>query len=252
VQVFDARPPFAILKTLTPGPITNNVNIVRNAKGQFAYVTVGGLNAVQVYRTSDFSLVATIPVGKLPHGIWPSGDGTRVYVGLENADEITAIDTLTNRVIATSPIGQADQAVVYVPGAVPSGTGTQGLQPLGIAGNATHFTLASRASGSSVSGNAPTSLSLFDQGILQVLEASVTGLAPNQPYVLALSRQPDGVGTLEPLAAFMTNAAGSQIVNATGPIRQVVRGDAQYPRRYFVIAPGTMSTFGSPVQVQGP
>ncbi len=252
VQVFDARPPFAILKTLTPGPITNHVNIVRNANGQFAYVTVGGLNQVQVYRTSDFSLVATIPVGKLPHGIWPSGDGARVYVGLENADEITAIDTLTNRVIATTPIGQAAQAVVYVPGAVPSGTGTEGLQPLGVAGSATHFALASRASGNPASGNAPTSVSLFDQGIVQILQASVTGLAPQQPYVLALSPQPDGGGTLEPLAAFMTNAAGSQIVNANGPIRQVVRGEAQYPRRYFVIAPGTMDRFGSPVQVQAP
>ena len=119
VQVFDAQPPFALLKTLDTGPITNHVNIVRNANGMFAYVTVGGLNEVQVYRTNDFSKVATIPVGKLPHGIWPSGDGTRVYVGLENEDRIAAIDTLTNKVIATSPIGQAAQAVVYVPNAIP-------------------------------------------------------------------------------------------------------------------------------------
>jgi YVTN family beta-propeller protein len=98
--------------------------------GQFADVTVGGLNQVKVFRTADFSLVATIPVGKLPHGVWPSGDGTRVYVGLENNDLLTAIDTLTNRVIATVPIGQAAQAVAYVPGAVPQGDGTQGLQPL--------------------------------------------------------------------------------------------------------------------------
>src|SRR5262249_32267788 len=81
----------------------------------FAYVTVGGVNEVQVYRTDNFSKVATIPVGKLPHGIWPSGDGTRVYVGLENEDQIAAIDTLANKVIATSPIGQAPQAVGYVP-----------------------------------------------------------------------------------------------------------------------------------------
>ena len=101
-QVFDGRPPFALLKTLDTGPITNHVNIVRNANGMFAYVTVGGLNEVQVYRTDNFSKVATIPVGRLPHGIWPSGDGTRVYVGLENEDGITAIDTLTNKVIATS------------------------------------------------------------------------------------------------------------------------------------------------------
>jgi YVTN family beta-propeller protein len=118
-QVFDARPPFSLLKTLDTGPITNHVNIVRNANGMFAYVTVGGLNEVQVYRTDDFSKVATIPMGKLPHGIWPSGDGTRVYVGLENEDRIAAIDTLTNKVIATSPIGQAPQAIVYVPSAIP-------------------------------------------------------------------------------------------------------------------------------------
>ena len=118
-QVFDAQPPFALLKTLDTGPITNHVNIVRNANGMFAYVTIGGLNEIQVFRTDDFSKVATIPVGKLPHGIWPSGDGTRVYVGLENEDRIAAIDTLTNKVIATSPIGQAPQAVVYVPDAIP-------------------------------------------------------------------------------------------------------------------------------------
>src|SRR3974390_2535077 len=82
-QVFDAQPPFALLKTLDTGPITNHVNIVRNANGMFAYVTIGGLNEVKVFRTDNFALVATIPTGKLPHGIWPSGDGTRGYAGLE-------------------------------------------------------------------------------------------------------------------------------------------------------------------------
>jgi YVTN family beta-propeller protein len=37
----------------------------------------------------------------------------------KNEDRIAAIDTLTNKVIATSPIGQAPQAVVYVPNAIP-------------------------------------------------------------------------------------------------------------------------------------
>src|SRR5262249_52471655 len=118
--VMDAQPPFALLKTLDTGPITNHVNIVRNANGMFAHVTLGGINEVQVYRTNDFSKVGTIPVGKLPHGNWPSGDGTRVYVGLENEGRIAAIDTLTNKAIATSPIGQAAQAVVYVPNAIPA------------------------------------------------------------------------------------------------------------------------------------
>ena len=38
-------------------------------------------------------------------------------------------------------------------------------------------------------GKAPTSVSLFDQGLIQVLQASVTGLEPKQKYVLALAEQ---------------------------------------------------------------
>src|SRR5437660_8896513 len=187
-MVFDARPPFSVLKSIDTGPITNHVNFVHNANGTFAYVTVGGLNEVKVFRTDDFSLAATIPVGKLPHGVWPSGAGTRVYVGLENADGMAAIDTGTNKLIATSPIGQAPQAITYVPNAVPEGDGTQGLQPLDVAGRATHLVLTSVVSGRAQANaeNAPTSVALFDQGLIQVLQASVTGLKPKQPYVLAL------------------------------------------------------------------
>jgi YVTN family beta-propeller protein len=245
-----------LLTTIDTGPITNHVNIVRNADGQFAYVTVGGLNEVKVFRTADFSPIATIPVGKLPHGIWPSGDGSRVYVGLENDDKLTAIDTLTNTVVATVPIGQAAQAVVYVPAAVPEGAGTEGLQPLDVAGQAAHFTMAPAGAPAgretAADANAPTSVTLFDQGLIEVLEAAVTGLEPMQPYVLALSERADGGGDLEPLEAFMTNPAGAAIVNTVGPIRQIIQGEADVGRRYLVIAPGSATAPGEPVQIQVP
>jgi YVTN family beta-propeller protein len=257
-MVFDANPPFAVLKSIDTGPITNHVNIVHNANGTFAYVTVGGLNEVKVFRTDDFSQVATIPVGKLPHGVWPSGDGSRVYVGLENADGIAAIDTATNKLIATSPIGQAPQAITYVPNAVPEGDGAQGLQQLDLAGQATHLVLAAvegrktvgRVGDAEGEDKAPTSVSLFDQGLIQVLQASVTGLESKQSYVLALSRERNGEGPLEPLAAFMTNPAGSAIVNATGAIRQVVHGEDKIERRYLVIAEGRADKPGPVVQAQ--
>ena len=217
VQVFDAQPPFTLLKTIDTGPITNHVNIVRNANGMFAYVTIGGINEVQVYRTNDFSKVATIPVGKLPHGIWPSGDGSRVYVGLENEDRVAAIDTLTNKVIATSPIGQAPQALVYVPDvgpvmsvngnaamttmpAVPDRAGTENLQPLGVAGMSMQLWLAPPGQKAD---KALTSVSLSEQGLVQVLEAAVTGLEPGKPYVLALANEASGGGALQPLQGFM-------------------------------------------------
>ena len=248
--VFAARPPFSVSKILDTGPITNHVNFAHNAHGTFAYVTVGGLGEVQVFRTDDFARVATIPTGRLPHGVWPSGDGTRVYVGLENDDRLAVIDTLTNAVTATIPIGQAPQAVVYVPGAVTDGDGRQGLQPLGVAGQAVHFLLAPPASADRAAGTAPTSVTLFDQGLLQVLQASVTGLEPGRLYVLALSEQSDGSGALTPLAGFTTNPAGSAIVNALGPIRQIVQGNVDARRRYLVIAPGTADQHGAPVQIQ--
>jgi YVTN family beta-propeller protein len=250
-MVFDAQQPFSVLKSIDTGPITNHVNIVHNANGTFAYITVGGLNEVKVFRTSDFAQVATIPVGNLPHGIWPSGDGTRVYVGLENDDQLVAIDTLSNRVIGATPIGQAPQAVVYVPGAVPQGSGTANLQPLGIAGQATHLALTSTSA--RTQSKPDTSVTLFDQGLVQVLEAAVTGLAPKQTYVLALAMRPDGTGTTEPLARFTTNPAGSAVVNAIGPIRQVVRMQQGAPRRYLVIlGVGSDAAAAAPVQVQVP
>lgn len=251
VMVFDAHPPFPILKTLDTGPITNHVNFAHTVNGTFAYVTVGGLNEVQVFRTDDFSKVATISVGDLPHGIWPSGDGIRVYVGLENGDHLTAIDTLTNTVIATIPIGQAPQAVNYVPNAVSEGDGLQGLQPLGVAGEVAHLSLVPAGHGKAMNGKTPpTSVSLFDQGLLQVLQTSVTGLEPKTSYVLALAQKPDGSGALEPLSAFITNPAGSAIINTVGPIRQVIRGEDKVQRRYLVIVAGTSDHPGTPVQVQ--
>jgi YVTN family beta-propeller protein len=264
-QVFDAQPPFTLLKTLDTGPITNHVNIVRNSNGMFAYVTIGGLNEIKVFRTDNFEQIATIPVGKLPHGIWPSGDGTRVYVGLENEDKVAAIDTLTNQIVATSPIGQAPQALVYVPDAVPAvsgalnaamtrmmvapeGLGTNNLQPLGIAGQSAELWLV--PPGAKAEAKAPTSVSLSDQGLVQVLEAAVTGLEPGKPYLLALASEPSGAGVVEPLQGFMTNPAGAAVVNAIGPIRQLVGGEDKAPRRYLVILPGTPDAHGASVQIQ--
>ena len=248
-QVFGARPPFALIKTIDTGPITNHVNFARTAKGTFAYVTVGGRNEVRVFRTDDFSEVATIPVGKLPHGVWPSGDGTRVYIGLENDDALAAIDTATNTVVATIPVGQAPQAIAYVPNAA-GPDDRQNLQALGTAGQVAHLSLAPKSAPGSA--KPATSVSLFDQGLSQVLQASVTGLEPRQRYVLALADQANGDGSVQPLAAFMTNPAGSAIVNAAGPIRQIVQGFAGSERRYLVIAPGDASKFGEAVQVQTP
>jgi YVTN family beta-propeller protein len=254
-MVFAAKPPFQVLRVIDTGPITNHVNFVRTPRGQFAYVTIGALNQVKAFRTDDFAQVATIPVGDLPHGIWPSGDGTRVYVGIENGDAVTAIDTATNRVIATIPNGQAAQALVYVPQAAPTATaGSESLQPLGLAGSAVHLALQAPGREQAPGSETATTVSLFDQGLTQVLQAAVVGLEPTKPYLLALTSRPDGTGEIEPLAQFMTNPAGAAIVNAVGPIRQIVdpATQARDERRYLAVMTVENGKPARPVQLQRP
>jgi len=132
-QVVSAKPPFQTMATLETGPITNHVTFVDNAKGHFAYITVGGKDEVLVYtRDAGASpqLVATIKTGDLPHGVWGSGDGSRVYIGLENGDAVQVIDTASNQIVASIPVGQLPQALVYVPNATTDDNGTANLKPL--------------------------------------------------------------------------------------------------------------------------
>src|SRR6266436_3779232 len=180
VQIYSAKPPFAQKAVLDTGPITNHVNFADNHNGKFAYVTIGGANQVKAFRRGTTpELVATIPVGELPHGIWPSGDGSRVYVALENGEHCVAIDTMTNKVIANIPIGQTTQALVYVPNAVPSGAGTENLVPLGEAANTARLQL--QAAGTALP-NAQGSAAVNSLGLLDLVQITGAGLSPKSQY----------------------------------------------------------------------
>jgi hypothetical protein len=97
---------------------------------------------------------------------------------------------------------------------------------------------------------AASSITLFDQGIIQVVQSAVTGLQPKKPYMLVLTANADGSGAVEPLANFMSNPAGAAIVNASGPIRQIVQGSTATPRRFLAVAEVVNGAPGRIVQVQ--
>src|SRR5262249_14725398 len=120
-------------------------------------------------------------------------------------------------------------------------------QPLGTAAMAAHLALSAPGAAEPA-----TSVALFDQGLTQVMQAAVSGLAPKTAYVLALADNAAGKPPLEQLAAFSTNPAGAAVVNAVGPIGQLVAPDAPSPRRYLVIAPVKDGQRGEPVQLQRP
>jgi hypothetical protein len=97
-------------------------------------------------------------------------------------------------------------------------------------------------------------VSLFDQGLTQVPQAAVAGLDPAKPYALALTSNADGTGEIEPVAQFMTNPAGVAVVNAVGPIRQIVDPAAQTgdKRRFLAIMTLENGKPSRPVQLQKP
>src|SRR5262250_3445937 len=241
VQVFKAKQPFEQIALLDTGPITNHVNFANNRNGKFAYLTIGGTNEVKAYRRgAKPELVATIPVGDLPHGIWPSGDGSRVYVALENGQHAVAIDTLSNKVIANIPIGQTTQALVYVPSAVPKGDGTSNLTPLGVASEALHLELLAPSGPGS---NARATVAVNSLGVIDLLQIAVAGLEPGQEYQLFLVdslTKPDA--TRVGLTKFKTWPNGAAIAQAIGPLRTVVAApngavSQQTEQRYLVVIP---------------
>ncbi len=249
-QVFSAKPPFNQIALLETGPITNHVNLVDNKRGKFAYVTVGGLNQVKVYtRGESPQLVATIPVGPLPHGIWPSGDGSRVYVALENGGATQAIDTLTNKVIATIPIGQTSQALVYVPDAAPS-EGAENLEPLGEVRETNRIRMI--APHDSPLPRARATVGVDSQGILDLLEIAASGLQPKTDYILYLVDSPRAPFREKvKLAMLTTMMDGAAIAQAIGPLKHVVTsdddGEQDHPKRYLLVTPLGSNT---PVLVQ--
>ena len=224
-QIVNATPPFSVLATLETGPITNHVTFINNAAGHFAYISVGGKDEVLVY-TRDVGaatkLVTTIKTGDLPHGIWGSGDGSRVYVGLENGDGVQAIDTASNKIIATIPVGQLPQALVYVPGSVADDKGTTNLKPLGDANAALHVHLTPPASANS---SAQASVVINSLGLIDNLQIAATGLEPGKKYRLA---SVSAAGS-QALATFTAGIGGAAIAQTFGPLKTIVKSSTKAP-----------------------
>ena len=68
--------------------------------------------------------------------------------------------------------------------------------------------------------------------------------------MLVLTGNAGGSGAVEPLGDFRSNPAGAAIVNASGPIRQIVQGSAAAPRRFLAVAEVVNGAPGRIVQVQ--
>jgi len=211
---------------------------IAGAAGQLKYFSFAGI----VPRPArplpeDLSIAGQAPFGAAAPN-FPVSSHDRVYKGDQFSNTISMVDPSDNKTLG----------VIQLDGPSPAN-----FSPLykgqvlvhGMAWDSRRL-----AATAADSGAAPTPVTLFNQGLVQVLEAAVAGLTPKQPYVLALSAKPDGSGPLQPLTAFMTNPAGAAIVNAIGPIRQIVQTSEPTTKQYLVILPDTPDKLGAPAQLQ--
>ncbi|MFD9903549.1 beta-propeller fold lactonase family protein [Streptomyces sp. NPDC059063] len=201
----------AVLKT---GPDSNHPNFARTKNGSFAYLTVGGLDQTLVYRRTPGrtpKLVTRIHHTKhAPHGMSPSGDGTRMYVGMEKSDAVDVIDTATNKVTDTIDVGQEPQALVYVPDAAPAGSAANlGRQGLGDAPRNVPTTLPDGTAGEPMRpDNKGRRLEATVRRVsgLGMIQLQARDLQPTSTY-RAYAVQKDGSRT--PLLSFTTDSSGN-------------------------------------------
>ncbi|KQR75885.1 YncE family protein [Rhizobium sp. Leaf341] len=206
----DART-LEVKEVIDSGPISNHLGFGTVDGETLVYVTIGGENVVKVYKPGETTqLVATIPVGALPHGIWGSEDGSRIFVGLENGDKADVIDTAEQKVVAEIPIGQAPQALVFVPGAVPEGAGTENLMPL--KAGPENLTLSLKAPEGADGSGMVVSRNL---GLVDAIDVSVAKLKPMTEYGMFFE------GEDEPVVVLKTNDKGAGMASSIGPVRTI-------------------------------
>jgi len=110
----------------TISPMWDITAMALNADGSRLYVSIAS-NSVVVISTADKTIMTSIPAGTDPYlclDINPVGD--LLYVANANSNTVTAIDTRTNTVAATIPVGEycmpiaisPDRKYVYAPGRI--------------------------------------------------------------------------------------------------------------------------------------
>jgi YVTN family beta-propeller protein len=205
------------------GFITNHLAFAKVGGEVRAYVTVGGENLVKVYSTGKQArLLATIPTGALPHGIWTADDSSRLYVGLENGDGVQVIDPVSNAVVATMAGGQAPQALVYLSKVALAADDRANLVPR-VNEDAQNIAL------TAVQGDGKGFVVVRSVGVVDAMEVFLYKLKPDTVYNVTVSNQST------PVASFRTNQAGMANGTMIGPQRVAAPDGAKAERSRLAV-----------------
>lgn len=215
-----------IIKNLPTGGITNHVTFTTLNGRLLMPVTVGGENCVKVFDVADdYKLIATVPVGALPHGEWASPDGKRLYVGLEFADQVQPINLETMTTLPAIQIGQSPQALLYAPDAVTTGTGMMNLRPLQDTAATQVIVMQNLTEDNSA---ASGQLVVRPAGLTDLVEQLFLRLKPNTTYTLALSHSAAAPYSADyTINSFTTDPNGKYAGQSTGLVKVTTDSPAE-------------------------
>lgn len=91
------------------------VGIAITPDGTFAYAGNRESKAITVIRTSDNTVLTSVPIGGAPESVAITPDGAYVYVTLFKDNSVAIIRTSDNEMVATVPVGRGPSGLAIMP-----------------------------------------------------------------------------------------------------------------------------------------
>lgn len=197
-----------VISYLDTGFYTQHVFLVpKDSQSYWSYVTVGGLGLVKVYLVEKEVVkeITQIKTGGVPHGVWSSPQGEKIFVGLELGDSVSVLDGESKKEKVKIKIGQSPQTVLYVADAITnSRAGTDNLTPLIQAVNSLEFRMSDK------NFQPMGSFSIRNIGVIDYFSLILKNLKNNTEYSFYSGDKENLVVT------FSSDAKGVAVINGVG------------------------------------
>jgi YVTN family beta-propeller protein len=208
------------------------------------YVTNAASNTVSVIDTATNTVTATIPVGVSPFGVAVTPDGSKVYVanediahpsGIVGPGTVSVIDTATNTVTATIPVGSAPGGVAVTP------DGTKVYVANAFSNTVSVIATATNTVTTTIPAEDPAGVAVTPDGTKVYVTNNI-----ESGTVSVIATATDTVIATIPLHAGFASATG---VAVTPDGTKVYVVDANQTGLVSVIATATDTVIGSPIDV---
>lgn len=109
----------SVIENISVGAFPQHIGFSVRENKTVGLVTVGSDNTLKLYqynsgKTDRASLVGSVTIPGVPHGVAVSPDGSKAYVAGEYSDIVHSISIAELKIIGSTKIGNSPQSLIYV------------------------------------------------------------------------------------------------------------------------------------------